>query len=247
MGKPLTILLLPLLVILANYRPGFAKELPWHLSGQFFTRIPVDIAPLRLDLEGPFRLRTMMSFGFVPDGYLNLISDMLVAIDEENRAVAEVMRTGVDSAFSWHWQLGWRIFEDWGVYLALGYGLIAAGGGLASGNLLNSVAGEAVSNLLPSIQLFEVRATLHMLDFEVGYQWLVWQERIAIVAGLGFSLTVAASTTLSPQSRLRDIPFLSTVMQLSNVQKPVEEELNDTFTNDFHTPTVFCGLGYRFF
>ncbi len=222
------------------------REGPYHLELQLQTDFPVSVGA-RIKAEFPYRIQLSTGVGTLPGGYVDVINAVVVAAGGYDDATADVIRSTLASSLVWRTHLGWRPLSKRGWYFEGGYGLVTLGGGitgqeaivLLTGGTAPTGGGGGGNTLLN----YDVRSTLHMLDVETGWRWLVWRDRIVLNAALGFAGTVASKTTLEP----RDPSPLTDTMALRTLANEGEAYLDDIYTDYVFTPVVTVGIGYRFF
>lgn len=220
------------------------RDGPYHLDLRVQTDFPISVGA-RIAAELPYRLQLSTALGGLPGGYVDVINAVVVAANGYDDATAEVIRGALSSSLVWRTHFGWRPFKRRGFYFEAGYGLVTLGGGVTAEDVLVVVTGSEPPPRRPgSRQLdYDVRSTLHMLDAEIGWRWLVWHDRIVIAAALGFSGTVAAKTAIEP----RDASRLTESDPLQALADEGEAYLDGIYTKYVMTPVATVGVGYRFF
>jgi len=221
------------------------REGPYHLELQVQTDFPVSVGA-RIKAEFPHRIQLSTGVGTLPGGYVDVINSVVVAAGGYDDATADVIRSTLASSLVWRTHLGWRPLAKRGWYFEGGYGLVTLGGGITGQEAIVLLTGGTAptggggGNALLN---YDVRSTLHMLDVETGWRWLLWRDRIVLNAALGFAGTVASKTTLEP----RDPSPLTDTMALQTLADEGETYLDDIYTDYVFTPVVTVGIGYRFF
>lgn len=218
---------------------------PWHLELRAQTDFPLAIGA-RIAAELPYRLQLSTAVGGLPGGYVDVINAVVVAANGYDDATAEVIRSALSSSLVWRTHVGWRPLRRRGFYFEAGYGLVTLGGGLTAEDVLVIATGSEPPPRRPGAREpleYDVRSTLHMLDAEIGWRWLVWHDRIVIAAALGFAGTVAAKTRIEP----RDPSRLTESEPLQALAAEGETYLDDIYTTYVMTPVATVGVGYRFF
>lgn len=213
----------------------------WHIDVQAQTNVPIDVGG-RIGFELPGRVRWSLSLGTLPGTYVDAINAVAVSAGGYDESMATLVRQALSSSFVARTHLGWRPFRRRGFYLEVGYGFVALGGNAAGGDVIAAATGiEPPFFALDAHREYALRSVLHMVDAELGWQWLLWNQRIVLRAAIGFAGTVAARSTISPRF------------------EPREPELVDLFTHrgaaaidaiylDYAmTPVFTLAAGYRFF
>jgi hypothetical protein len=219
-----------------------AKAAPasdWHLTGYLSTTLPSDLS-IRATLEGPYRLRLSSSLGFLPGPYVQLTNSILVGADAYNQATADLIEAALGYGLVWRFRLGWRPFKRAGFFFEIGYQLAALGGG-ASGEALIASATGTLPPQTNSGRNYDMNATVHMLDIEIGWRTSLYSDRLYFLVSIGYAGVLTASTRVEPtfQSLL---PNATAAFARSS-----ELYLDDVLETYVHTPTITVAIGYRLF
>lgn len=226
------------------------RDGPYHLDLRVQTDFPVSVGA-RINVEFPYRIQLSTAFGTLPGPYVDVINAVVVAAGGYDDATADVIRSALASSLVWRTHVGWRPLKRRGWYFEGGYGLVTLGGGITGQEaLVLLTGGEAPGGgggggggggqtLLD----YNVRSTLHMVDFETGWRWLLWRDRIVLSAALGFAGTVAAKTTMEP----KDATALTDTAALQTLADEGEAYLDGIYEDYVFTPVATVGVGYRFF
>jgi len=226
------------------------RDGPYHLDLRVQTDFPVAVGA-RLNAEFPHRMMLSTAVGTLPGSYVDVINAVVVAADGYDDATADVIRSALASSLVWRTHIGWRPLSRRGWYFEGGYGLVTLGGGitgqeaivlLTGGTDPGGGGGGGMGGGSAALN-YDVRSTLHMLDVETGWRWLLWHDRIVLNAAVGFAGTVAAKTTMEP----KDTTALTDTAALQALAKEGEDYLDDIYTSYVFTPVVTVGVGYRFF
>jgi hypothetical protein len=244
-----TLLLIPLLLLGATPNAASAGS-GWHVGVEAVTEIPVQVGA-RVAVEAPYRIRIDSSVGFFPPVYLDLMNDILSAAPQYNEDVATLVKIALDSSIVWRTHVGWRPFSGAGFYFTAGYGLITFGGDAGAEELLiaatelqliDSSKPAPEEGSLPEKRGYDIVSMLHMIDAEVGWEFLI-AERLTLRAAVGGAFTLAASTDISPRFDVRRPVARATIDEFTSQSGAA---LNDLYTTFVHTPVVSLSLGYRF-
>lgn len=216
------------------------KPAAWHLVAGVGTDFPVTVGA-RAHVEAPFRLRLSTSIGILPGPYVDAINGIVVAMGGYSDATADLVRAALKSSLVWRTHVGFRPFERLGLYVEGGYGLVTLGGDATASQIVAGVTGKQPPATEQSgDKTYDAKATLHMVDAEVGWDFAVW-ERLSVRLAIGGAFTVASSTTIEPTYSPR-APRL-----VQEFTAEGEKYLDDTFTSYVFTPVVGLGVGYLFF
>jgi hypothetical protein len=218
-----------------------AHAAAWHLQVEALTDLPMNLGA-KVIAEGPGRLRLSTSLGYLPGPYVDLVNAIVVGLGGYDQKTADLIRAALGSSLLSRTHLGWRPFATYGFYFEVGYGLVALGGGLSREEILSAVTGRSAPQGEPgSTRTYNVRSTLHMIDVELGWQWLFFGDRLTLRAALGFAGTLGSATSISPSYAPR-APNL-----VREFTRAGEAYLDGIYTSYVFTPVVTVALGYRFF
>ncbi len=214
----------------------------YHLDIEAQTNLPLDVGA-RISAEFPHRLQLSTSLGGLPGGYVDIVNAAVVSAGGYDESDAEIVRDALQRALVWRTHVGWRITKRRGLYVQAGYGLVTLGGNAAGGDVLSLITGD---DLLAGQgnDLVELHSTLHMVDAEIGWQFLALQGNLSIRTALGFAGTVGARTRASVQGGTRP-PRVQAALE--DAADFVEGYLDDIYTKYVFTPVITVGVGYRIF
>ncbi|WP_373048815.1 hypothetical protein [Vulgatibacter sp.] len=224
------LLLLALLPAAAKAQPGE------HLRLEAATAVPIYVGG-RLAAELPARLRLSTSVGILPAPYVDGINELAIAFDAYDDDTADVIEDSLSSSLVWRTHLGWRPFAGAGFYFEGGYGLVTLGGGTSEAALIALAFGLEPPD--DAGRDYDVDATLHMLDAELGWEWWI-DDVVSIRTGLGIATTLGSSATVEPRNGA--LPVISDAFAAI-----AERELEEILDRYVHTPTVSFAVGYRIF
>jgi hypothetical protein len=211
-----------------------------HLSLLAGTDFPVDIS-LGLSSEFFGRLRLSSSLGFLPSPYIDAINSAMLSLDAYSQSTADLIRGAIQSSLVWRTHLGVFPFRSLGLYFDIGYGLVTLGGGTTAETLLSASTGVALPSTGLMARDFDVHATLHMLDVELGWRINIG-EHIVIRPSIGGAFTVANQTSVAPSSRMDLPPELVAAFCSRSAAY-----LHDTLAKYVQVPVASLYVGYRFF
>ncbi len=215
-------------------------ERRWHADLEGLTDIPVQVGA-RISALLPFGIRASTSLGVFPAGYAELINHLATATGLYGEKTADLILTVLTNSLVWRTHLGWQPFSGRGPYVDLGYGLVVLGGALGSEVVLSEITKlPSPPSGLFSDHNYQISSTLHMLDIEVGWSFLVGQGWV-IRTGLGFTATVAARTQIEPDF----VPILSSPVE--EFCRDEEKSLNEIYRTHVLMPTLTLAVGYRFY
>lgn len=165
----------------------FRKE--WMVALSAATHAPVDIG-LELAVETPIRLRFLAGLGYVPSGYLSVITGALAgadALDDEARTLIE---DGFESGRAWRVGIGFRPFKNFGAYLDGGFSNLSVSGSVDA-NEARELTGVRLSTS------YKVKSSLNAWFLELGYQGLI-ADRLLLAFGFGVMRATSSQTTADP-------------------------------------------------
>lgn len=229
---------LPVIVaLLLAAGPAVAEERPWKVSGEIGTDCPIDV-DARIGAEAPWRLRGSTSIGILTGPYVDLVNVVVVAVGGYDDATADLVRSALESSLVWRTHVGWRPFRSLGLYADVGYGLVALGGAASTEQIVVAATGADPPDDAGGSRTYDLGATLHMIDAEIGWQWW-WHSGWTLRAALGFAGTLAASASVEPNFQ----PLLPRPVERFTTF--AEDYLVDTFTSYVFTPVVTVAVGWR--
>ncbi len=212
-----------------------------HLDIEAVTDIPISLG-VNLALELPGGWRASSGVGVLPAGYVSLINAVVESIpDTYDEATGDLIEETLQQSLVWRTHVGWQ--SAWGIYFDAGYGLITLGGGTSTEAVLAALTGIDAPSTGGSTSDYDIASTLHMIDLEVGWK-RVYQDRWTVRAALGFTGTLAASSTVKA-TFVPDRPAGQRLV--AEFEDFVEDYLVDTYTSYVFSPVVTVAFGYRFF
>lgn len=221
-----------LLAALASSTQAWARapEQPWFTDLELATEAPLSAGP-RLVVEGPHRVRVGAQVGWLPDSYVSLINTASVALGGYDEQVARLVELALDDSAVARFDLGWRPWAEHGFYFQLGYRYVTFGGQVEGLQIADLIGEELPDRARP--YAYQVDASLHMLDLELGWQWfLPWG--ILLRAGTGLAATFSSSATVDA------------VRTMDQYEDTATARLNTIFANYGFSPLLTLAVGYRF-
>ena len=213
---------------------------PVHLGLELLTDVPIELGT-RVAVEVADVFRASLTLGVLPGPYVDLINAVVVAFDGYNDATADLITQALNNSLILRLHTGLRPWSDLGLYFDIGYTLVTLGGGVAGEDLFAVVTGIAPpTNLTGDEHPYDVASTLHLVGFEVGWEW-VFAQSWTVRTAVGAVFTVASNTTVQADF---DSRFPSLV---GNFTAFSEAYLDEVYTSYVHTPVVSVSVGYRFF
>jgi hypothetical protein len=159
----------------------------WLLSLEGVTHAPVDVG-VQLGLETPQRLRLFGGLGWVPSGYMGLLTG-IAANGSGNSYARALLEHGEYTGNTWHIQAGWRPFRSLGLYGDIGYARVNATGAL-----------DLASSGVPQLAMFGggyvAKTQLDMWLIELGYQGEL-ADRLVLGLALGVMGTFNSTTRIN--------------------------------------------------
>lgn len=227
------------LALATTLAPALSHASPVHAQASLGTDAPLMLS-LRGDVELPGRLRVMAAGGFAPTAYVNVINNVLSA-GGGGQSGGGLYGIHVDSASAWRVHAGWRPFAGAGLVLMGGYGRLDLAGSASARDVITSVTGVAPPSGIPEANgMYDVTSTLHMLDAELGWEFLLFDDHLVIQTAVGVGATMAAHTTITPR-------FASTTPGAAAARTQAQNHVDDTLRSYGVVPTISLSLGYRFF
>jgi hypothetical protein len=208
----------------------------WHVRADVGTDAPATVDG-RATVELPGRLRAVAAVGVLPSAYARAVDGLLTSANAYDGAASNIVVSSLSGSMVTRAHLGWRPFAESGFYGDVGYALVFLGGSVSSGQLVSALAGR-IGNFDPGS--YAISATLHMVDVEIGWEWLL-AERLYLRAGVGASLTAGRTARVEPLQS----PFPAAVRQ--RIASEAESRLEHLFTVYANLPVVALGVGYSFY
>ena len=121
--------------------------------------------------------------------------------------------------------------------------MAALGGGLEGSEVLSAVTGVEVQggNLGSVDRTFDVASTVHLLQVEVGWEFLL-ESGIQIRPGIGGVFTVDAESDVK---RTWD-PLPGFVDSIATLETATQDYLDETIERYVHSLSLSLAVGYRF-
>jgi hypothetical protein len=208
----------------------------WHVRGDVGTDAPVSIDG-RVTVELPGRLRLVGAMGVLPSAYARVVNGVMLSANAYDDAAGKIVVGALSGSMVTRAHLGWRPIPGSGLYGDVGYALVFLGGAVSSGELVQALA-KRIGPIDPGS--YDVSATLHMLDVELGWEWTL-AERLYLRTGIGASLTMGRTVRVEPIHS----PFPAPVPQV--ISEQASSRLEHLMAQYAHLPMVTMGVGYAFF
>lgn len=87
--------------------------------------------------------------------------------------------------------------------------------------------------------MYDVAATLHTLNAEIGWEFLFFGDRLALMTAVGFMGTVDSRTAITPR-------FSSTTPGAADARRNAQDAIDQVLRSYAFLPTFSLSLGYRF-
>lgn len=218
------------------------SEKKWAVTAEVFTEIPFQLGGAAIvDTPAPVQLRG--GIGYLPGPYMRTANDFLVgAFDGYGREDAKLVESTVKNSLLWQLGAGIVSGDNQGVYFAVGYTAATFGGTAASATLIEQATGEELPDRVKEREDsldFDVRASLHQLDLELGLLWKF--SHVSLRTGLGWSWTFASVANVDAQfdgddERVDEV--------LEEIERRAEAHLDDTYRSYVHPPYLSIGIGF---
>lgn len=214
----------------------------WHFVASVTTEAPL-AASLRGDLELPGRLRVATSYGMMPSSYVSVVNRLLSLAGGGNmQSSPGLLGMTVDEGTAFRLHGGWRPSSTAGFLMMVGYGRVNLYGSGSARALVEGATGMTPPAGTPeSTGTYQIQSTLHMFEAEVGWEWLMFGDRLALRIAGGVSGTVDSRTSIQPQWTSRSPATTAQVVDAA------EARVDRTLQSYAITPVFSIGLGYRIF
>lgn len=168
-------------------RKAERRRKEWMLSLEGVTHAPIDVGA-QVGFETPQGLRLSGGLGWVPAGYMNLLTGIAANASGSSYAKA-LLEHGDYTGHTWRIQAGWRPFRAIGLYGDVGYSRVSAHGAL-----------DLASSGVPQLEIFgggyEAETRLDMWLVEIGYQGEL-ADRVVLALALGMMGTFDSTTRIN--------------------------------------------------
>jgi len=228
--------------------PAAARAPAWHLEAELVTDFPVHIGG-RFTLDMPFRLQISTALGELPEPFVDVINAVALAFDAYGSGTADLVAASLRDSLVWRLHVGWRPVEDLGLYVEVGYGLVTLGSSVRGRHIvtvLEDADRDQLTAAYPPFEdemrvgRYEVFSSLHMLDAEVGWRWILesgWSFRVA----LGVAVTLSGKTDVTAASTILPKEIDAIVTEGTRLH------LDTIYRKHVHTPVITFGFGHRLF
>jgi hypothetical protein len=215
-----------------------ANSRRWTLGVEAVAEVPLHIGAT-LQAQAPNRLRLSLSMGYLPGAYVDLINSVATTAGWYNDATAALITVALSQSLITRMHVGWQPWASRGFYFDGGYTLATLGGGASTEEFIIEATGQEPSGDSDALtNEYRIRSTLHMVDLEFGWRWLI-RERFTVRTALGYSGTMSASTSVEGQ-------FESSRPQISEAfEQGVADYLDSIYGSYVHTAVITLALGYR--
>jgi hypothetical protein len=159
----------------------------WLLSLEGETHAPIDMG-LQVGLETPQGLRLFGGYGWVPGGYMSLLTGIAANASGSSYAQALLDETAYQG-HTWRVQAGFRPFRALGLYADIGYAQLRASGSF-------DLAASSNAQLAALGGSYGAHTRLDMWLVELGYQGQV-ADRIVLGLALGAIGTLNSTTSIT--------------------------------------------------
>jgi len=202
------------------------------------TAFPLHFGP-QASLEIPGRVLLQGEIGWMPGAYGSAIAGIVSAFGRKGNLIGEIVEDTLSDSLVIRASLGWRPFPSAGFEITAGYTTIGISG---------DVSPQVLGNVVPTSELEEeilekleedaaVSSQLHNFHVALGWRWLALEDHLVIRASVGYTQTVASSTSVEIPG---DAEFEG------RLSPAVNDALDDIVTSDVKLPVFGLNLGYRF-
>ncbi|HVY31563.1 MAG TPA: hypothetical protein VHB79_33655 [Polyangiaceae bacterium] len=206
-------------------RKAEQRRKDWLLSLEGVTHAPVDVG-VQLGIETPQRLRLFGGLGWVPSGYMGLLTGIAANASGDSYAQA-LLEHGEYTGRTWHVQAGWRPFRALGLYGDIGYAHVSATGDL-------DLASSGVPQLARFGGGYTAQTRIDMWLIELGYQGEVG-DRLVMALALGVMGTFSATTQINA---VNGAPSNDAILNAAATQA------DDALEKYGYVPTLSLRLGF---
>lgn len=183
-----------------------ARASNWMFSLEGATRTPVDVG-IQGTLESPFHLRLSVSYGWVPNAYSNLFTQ-IASSASGNAEVSAVLNHASYQGRTFRAAMGLRPFTSRGLHLDVGYARLSLDGAL-------DLADSGVAGLQSLGGGYRAHTSMDAWMVEIGSQFEEW----GVVFGFAFGLmhTFSAHTDIGAVNGAPTSTVLASAAQQTDV------------------------------
>jgi hypothetical protein len=209
-----------------------------HLTLQGGTDFPIDVGGgLRLEIPG--RLELSSDLGVLPGTYVDAANAALVSANAYDATTGTLVHEALKNSLVWRAHLGWRPFPRSGFFFQAGYGMAVLNAELTAAQVSEATGASIPSVVDPGANV-QLHSVVQMLDFEVGWRWLI-ADRLEIRTALGAVHAFASHSTLSVHDAGVVTPYIE------QVDQPGAQQIDREVTRYGNTFELTLGLGFRAF
>jgi hypothetical protein len=232
-------LLAALLALLAAARPACAQQgVEWRSGIEAVTDVPFGLGG-RIWGEGPLGIRLEVGLSFVPRAYVDVVDGFRVATGGYSRAMGEAMGAAAQVGYGGSVHLAWRPLPRAGLIVAFGYRFVGLVGPAVDQSLLALGSGQPAPQSEAANAQYLVQSNLHLLEGEIGWQWLLLDDRLTLRAALGMAGAVGSSTRLAPGFQVSSSPAVD------QFEAAAAAAYGTAFSR-FYCPYLSFAVGYNF-
>lgn len=219
---------------------------PWYdrihpLRGSSLRVVAGANAPLAaaagLELVFPWHLRIGMTLGTFPRSAERAVNHELVDHGVYKESLGDLVDASLEQVIQWHGYLGVKPWTHHGFVATVGY-TVAWVSGRASVPQVATAIGEMIPDQIPVDHIyFDVASRLHIVDAELGWEWLLphgWSLRLAV----GAAITVTARTRVSAEPAITDPRFGELALRARTT-------LDHAYNQYVRTPVLALFLAYE--
>lgn len=211
----------------------------WHVGADVLTEFPLMVG-VGVHLETPNRFRFHSSIGVMPSSYLDSLNAVATTVGWYDEFSADLIKAALEDALVWRLRAGWRPLPSQGLYGLAGYTLATLGGGLTGAELISVASGRDLPDGVEGTRRFDLGATVHLLDLEIGWEFIY--DALVLRTAVGAAFSVHASSDVEagwdvPPARQPAVDRFAIATQ---------DWLDGLLEDDLHGVTASVAVGWRF-
>ena len=176
---------------------------------------------------------------------MDLINEIATGFDWYSDATAALISVAISDSLILRFHAGWQPFAHLGFYVDLGYTLATLGGGTSAEEFLLEATGESPpdTSRASSGNEYDIASTLHMLDVELGWEWLLF-DQLTLRTALAYTGTMGSSTTVEALFD-SDRPVVQDA--IGAFEATSAAYLDDVYSSYVHSAVVTIAVGWQLF
>lgn len=212
----------------AEFKLGLeaVADFPLDIGAKVWTELPL------------LRIRAGLSVGVMPGFFIGTTNSIAASAGAYDKATADLLTTSLSNSLVVRGRIGFRPLSDRGLYIDLGYGYLAFGGGKSTSAAISAVSTVPQPTSNSADASYALNGKLQMLDLEVGWAWNLTTS-ITFRLAVGFAFTFSSTQDIKPEFNPKD-------MSADGEFRNSAQQGLDSHSKIF-TPVISAAIGYQIF